>query len=224
MVNLTTSFYIDTLTTKYANDPAVNFIGAESVLDYTLYQQNIPAERFNIYMDFSYTDLIYSADSTPPNAAESFVILRDSINEDYILKYVRSATDTPFVTTNEVTFRVSTMANPNPANTTKSGNKLQDAPDGGDDESDEGSVPVATLAATSAAALLILATGLLVYRRKRSSRLRGGGYDGIYAVDGKALEGYFSERSVTDESESASRFPPLPMVKEEESRPLQVRV
>jgi hypothetical protein len=220
MRDLTTEYFTNYFTGRYANDTAVKFLTAESGIKFNLYQAGIPAQRFNIYMQYNYTDLIYTVDSTPPSAAESFIIMRDSITAEYILNYVRNATNTPFDSTQEVVFRASTLTEP-PTNGTKSGNKLQRTTDGSDGNGD--SVPVATLAATSAAALVIFIAGLLVYRRKRSFQ-RGGNYDGIYAMDNKALEGYFSERSVTDVSESPSRFPPLPMVKEEESRPLQVRV
>jgi hypothetical protein len=38
------------------------------------------------------------------------------------------------------------------------------------------------------------------------------------------MDGYFTERSLTDVSESQSRFPTLPMMREEETQPIHVRV
>ena len=57
-------------------------------------------------------DLIYTSNSTPPDATASFALLRESFNRVYITEYVRSLTQTPFVTTNEVVFQTSTMEAP----------------------------------------------------------------------------------------------------------------
>ena len=157
--------------------------------------------------------------STPPDAAASFVLLRESISMEYILTYVRSLTDTPFVAVNEVVFRASTMDVP--ANRTAAIQRSDDT------EEDSNGLTVATVTASGAAALLIFAAAVLVYRKKRASRRRDEAlYDGIYAADGKAtLEGYFTERSVTDTSETAAgkSSTRLPVVSEE-GQPLQVRV
>ena len=219
LVDVTNDFFTDTLTAMFATDPAVTFLRTESTLGFSLFNASIPAERFNIYTDYDYTDLIYTTNSTPPDAAASFILLRDSINRDYITAYVRTLTDTPFVTTNEVVFRASTMEAP-----TNRSDTLQRS---GNNEEDANGLTVATVTATGAAALMIFAAAMLVYRKKRSSRRRDEAlYDGIYAADGKAtLEGYFTERSVTDTSETAAgkSSTRLPVVSEE-GQPLQIRV
>jgi hypothetical protein len=221
MVNLTEAFFTMVLMEMYAGDDTKRFVRVDLDLDYTLFQAMVPAERFNIYMDFANANLVFEPGSTPPSATDAFALLRDSINEEYILQYVRSATDSPFVSTNEVVFRASTMPNPNPATREGDGDSLQQSRNGRDSRE----LPIATMAVASAASLFVVAAALLAYRRNRTAR--GGRYDGIhYPPDtNKAhLDGYFTERSVTDVSESASRFPTLPMVREEESQPIHVRV
>jgi hypothetical protein len=218
LVQVTNDFFTDTLTTMFAGSNEVTFLRTESTLGFTLFEAGIPAARFNVYTDYNYTDLIYTANSTPPDAAASFVILRDSIDAAYITDYVRSLTDSPFLSTNEVIFRASTMDAP--------ANRTEQLQRSNENDEDTGALTVATATATSVAALLILAAGILVYRKKRASRRRDEAlYDGVYAVDGKAtLEGYFSETSVTDGSETVGKLSSrLPVVKEERE-PLQVRV
>lgn len=107
LVDVTNDFFQDTLTEMFANDATVTFLRAESTLGFTLFDAGIPEERFNIYTNYSYTDLIYTSDSTPPDTEASFVLLRDSINTAYIIDYVRSLADTPFVAINEVFFQAS---------------------------------------------------------------------------------------------------------------------
>jgi hypothetical protein len=219
LVDATNDFFSDTFTEMFASDDTTTFLRAESTLGFSLFNASIPAERFNIYTDYDYTDLIYTTNSTPPDAAASFILLRDSINQDYIIDYVRSLDGTPFVTTNEVVFRASTMEAP--------ANRTEQLERSGNTEEESNGLTVATVTATSAAALLIIAAAFLVYRKKRSSRRREEAlYDGIYTADGKAtLEGYFTERSVTDTSETATgkSSTRLPVVNEE-GQPLQVRV
>jgi hypothetical protein len=221
MVNLTETFFNSVLSAMFANDPARMFVRVDMNLADTMFQASIPAERFNIYMEFDSAALVFTPDSTPPTAEEAFALLRDSISQDYIVQYVRSAMDTPFVSTNEVVFRASEMQNPNPSNSTRNGDNLQSREGDGEDAP----LPIATLAVASAASFFVLAAGLLAYRRRRASRRPR--YEGItYEPDThKAhLDGYFTERSVTDVSESQSRFPTLPMVREEETQPIHVRV
>lgn len=219
MVNLTASFYDTFLTEFYADMPDIMFIRVEPSLDFTLYQAGVPDPQFNIYMQYETVEMVFAPESTTPTSEDAFSTLRESINQDYILSYVRSLTDSPFFSTNEVIFRASNMENPNPDS--RSGENLQKTRD-----SDENALPIATMAVASAAAIFVLAAGLLAYRRTRAARRLAANYDGInYSLDDKpTLDGYFSERSVTDVSDSASRFPPLPMVKEEDSKPVHVRV
>ena len=206
--DVTTRYFEDFFRASFANSSDTTFLGAESNLDYTLFQAGIPAERFNLYMDYSYMDLIYSIDSDPPDAAMSFELMRASISEDFIRNYVWNTTKSAFATVNEVVMRGSTMPNPNATNSTeRSSGEIQERSGERDD------LPVGTLAAAGGAALVIMAVGILLFRRTRSPTEY---MDGIYALDDKGLEGYFGEHSVTEEaSENASRFPPLHMVEDD---------
>lgn len=211
VASLTMDYFETFLQARYADDPDVTYLGIEPALEFTLYGENagIPNERFNIYMDYSYADVIYTPESTPPNPAETFVILRDSISPEYILDYVRAASGTPFVSTNEVVFRASTMDSPDDRS-------VQRGPRAGESTN---SAPVAALAVSSAAAFLFLVAGIVLYRKRANNdNLYPKDYsDGLYAMDSKMIEGYFSENSVTEMSESqySSRFPPLQRVAEE---------
>lgn len=195
MVNLTQNYFQDYFEDLYADRDDVEFLGAESNLEFTLFEEGIPAEKFNIYMDYAYTDLIYTVGSNPPDASESFIIMRDSITVEYILDYVRAATGTPFTAVNEVVFRASTMDAPIRSGQQRSGEK----------EESTASSPLMAMAATAAAALVILGAGAAVYRQRRKQQRDF--VDGIYAAEGKVLEGYFSENSVTEISDNNSRFP-----------------
>jgi hypothetical protein len=213
LVNLTMEYFNTFLEKKYGNSTEIMFLGAEPVLSFTLFKAGIPNDRFNIYMDYEYVDVIFTAESNPPSAAELFVILRDSISPEYILDYVRLASGTPFVSTNEVVFRASTMDGP----TDKS---AQRGPRSGDSTTTgSSSGPITALAATSVAALLILVAGVVFYRKRswNENKYPAEYTDGLYAMDSKMIEGYFSENSVTEMSESqySSRFPPLQRVAEE---------
>lgn len=209
--NLTNTFFEDLFGAMFANSSDTTFLGAETTLDYTLFQAGIPAERFNLYMDYAYTDLIYTVDSDPPDAATSFELMRGSISEDFIRNYVWNTTDSAFATVNEVVMRGSDMPNPNNG-TQRSDGQIRDGQiQERSGEQDE--LPVGTLAAAGGAALIIMVVGIVLFRRTRSPTEY---MDGIYAIDNKALEGYFGEHSVTEEaSENASRFPPLQMVEDD---------
>lgn len=98
----------------YADDPDVEFLGTESEIDLTLFgsEAGIPQERYNIYMDFSFTEFIWSEDSIPPLNSELFDIMRTSISTDFILQQVRTFTGSPFETTNEAFFAASDTVAP----------------------------------------------------------------------------------------------------------------
>jgi hypothetical protein len=100
----------------YANNPDVEFLGAESSNDFTLYGLNTgipprPAE-FNIYMNFDFTEYTYSETSTVPTTQEVFEVMRQSITRDFILEVVRTFTGTPFESTIEVFFAASQFSAP----------------------------------------------------------------------------------------------------------------
>jgi MYXO-CTERM domain-containing protein len=215
MVNLTMNFFKDFLTEKFADSPDIKFLGIEPTLGFTLFgdKAGIPLEQFNIYMDYDFADVVYTAESNPPNGAETFVILRDSISPKYILEYVRAATDTPFITTNEVVFRASTLEGPD------NRSAQRDPRSGEVTTTTESSGPITALVASSAAAFLLLLGGIALYRRRswNEHNYPKEFTDGLYVMDSKTIEGYFSENSVTEMSESqySSRFPPLQRVAEE---------
>ena len=98
----------------YADDPDIEFLGAETELDLTLFGANagIPQQRYNIYMDFSFTDFIWSENSIPPSSSELFDIMRQSISTDFILEQVRTFSGSPFETTNEAFFAASDTVAP----------------------------------------------------------------------------------------------------------------
>jgi hypothetical protein len=211
-VSRTTEYFNNFFTTTYENDPNVNFLGAQAQLDFNLYEAGIPAERFNIYMDYAYMDLYFTADSTNlPTPDEAFVLMRDSITAEYITDYVQ-VEGTPFFSTSEVVFRRSTMSNPDDRSNTQNDSN----------NSDQRSVPIAAVAVSSGAALVILAAAFMLYRRRRIPK---DSRDGIYTMmDNKIIEGYFSDRSATEVSEapSSSRFTKLPMVAEERNEDSQL--
>ena len=80
-------------TTRYANDPNVQFLGSETSNDFTLYglMNNIPPRpnEFNIYMNFDFSEFTFSETSTVPTTEEVFEILRSSITADFILQSVQ---------------------------------------------------------------------------------------------------------------------------------------
>jgi uncharacterized surface protein with fasciclin (FAS1) repeats len=98
----TNDWFKQYFTKKYANDPKVKFLDVKSELNKTAYKAGIPEARFNILMDFSFSDLSYTLDSTPPTADETFKIMRSAITPDYILQQVRTLDGSPFALTTEV--------------------------------------------------------------------------------------------------------------------------
>jgi len=203
--NLTNAYFEEYFGTLFENETDITFLGAESSLDFTLFEAGIPAPRFNIYMDYAYMDFIYEEGSNAPDAAETFDELRDAITADFIRNYVWQVSDSAFTTVNEVVLRASTTENPDPEERLG----VQER-SGSSDEA----LPVGTLAAAGGAAFIIMVAGVLLFRRTRSPTEY---MDGIYALDNKQeLEGYFGEHSVTEEaSENASRFPPIQMVEDD---------
>lgn len=202
--NLTNDYFNEYFENLFQNETDFTFMGTDLTLDFTLFEAGLPAPRFNLYMDYAYMDLIYTEDSSPPDAATTFQFLRESITADFIRDYVWNVTDSAFSTVNEVVLRASTTENPNP----EERDSIQERTG-----SNNSSPPIGTLVAASGAALIIVVAGVVLYRRTRSPTEY---MDGIYALDNKAVEGYFGEHSVTEEaSENASRFPPLHMVEDD---------
>jgi hypothetical protein len=100
-VDVTTRYFEDYLKAMFEDETDITFLRAESALGSTLINAGIPEDRFNIYMEYDYTDLIYTADSNPPDAATSFDLLRNSFTPEFLLRYARNVTGA-FATVNEV--------------------------------------------------------------------------------------------------------------------------
>jgi hypothetical protein len=109
MIKLTSDFFEKSLTALYADRQDLTFLGLEiPQLASVGFNYGVPNERFNIIMYYDHIDLMFTENSIAPSASEAFALLRDMISPEYILDYVRTAVDTPFVSTNEVIFRAST--------------------------------------------------------------------------------------------------------------------
>lgn len=88
----------------FANDPDNEFLRIESVLRTTRYGENagIPAERFNIYMEYDSITIYFKNGSKIEDAGRVMQLLKDSITVDYILDTPRKMDGTPFASTVEV--------------------------------------------------------------------------------------------------------------------------
>ena len=106
MLQRTSDYFETVFADFYANNPDVDFLGIESAIDFTLYagEAGRPEERFNIYINFSFSDLTFTEDSIPPTTAEALDILYSAISPTYILEVVRTFEGTPWVSTSEVFF------------------------------------------------------------------------------------------------------------------------
>ena len=85
----------------------MTYLGLESAIDFTLFQQGIPEERFDVYIDFSFSDVAFTLDSSAPPASETFTIMQSAITVDYIRDWVRQIKPSPFASTIEVVFAAS---------------------------------------------------------------------------------------------------------------------
>jgi hypothetical protein len=116
MVVITSEYFTQLFEEAYADDPAVDFISVTVGLKFTAFDDPaLPPEigvRYNIYMDYSFSDWVFTEASTPPTSAQIFTIMKDAINPDYILTWVRTLTGTPFEVVNEVAFATSGVAVP----------------------------------------------------------------------------------------------------------------
>jgi hypothetical protein len=102
-----TAYFSDAVLSLYADDSNIEFVSIDSSNDFTLYgaAAGIPSPRYNIYMNFNYTDVTYRTTTglmVVPTVAEQFFDLKNSITVDFILDVVRTYTGTPFESTNEV--------------------------------------------------------------------------------------------------------------------------
>jgi hypothetical protein len=111
MLDLTTEYFTMYFEEAYADDADVDFISVTVGLKFTEFDDpGFPPEigvRYNIYMDYSFSDWVFTEASTPPTDTEIFSIMRNSIDNTYILEWVRSLTGTPFAGVTEVIFAAS---------------------------------------------------------------------------------------------------------------------
>jgi hypothetical protein len=112
MLRRITAYFVDIFMAM--NDADTEFVSIDSSIDFTLYgaAAGIPRPEFNIYMNFDFSNFIYTETSVVPTVAETFDILRSSITVDFILEIVRTYTGTPFESTNEVFFAASEFVGP----------------------------------------------------------------------------------------------------------------
>lgn len=101
-----TTYFKDFLTGYYATDSDAEFLDLVSSLDSTLYgdEAGIQDPRFNIYMDFDFSNFSFTDESVVPTSAEMFQIMSEAITADFILEVVRTLTGSAFESTNEVFF------------------------------------------------------------------------------------------------------------------------
>jgi transforming growth factor-beta-induced protein len=111
---LRTSGYFDyVFRDRFTSDPTIKFLGTKAASDFTLYgaEAGIPEERFNIYINFSVSEVMFANDSTVPDVSVLFGIMMDSISgsagANYITSAVQAYTGSPFESTNEVYFAAS---------------------------------------------------------------------------------------------------------------------
>jgi hypothetical protein len=110
MLRRITEYFVDIFTAM--NDADTEFVSIDSSIDFRLYGDGAVIPRFNIYMNFDFSNFIYTETSVVPTVAEIFDILRYSINQEFILDIVRTYTGTPFESTNEVKFAASEFVGP----------------------------------------------------------------------------------------------------------------
>lgn len=125
MVQRTADYLSQVLRDFYSSVDETEFLGAEAVLDGTLFgaEAGIPEERckhdfssifnsrlsssVNIYMDYSFSEFTFTAGSVVPQSMEVFDLMSDAISPTYIEEVVRTFTGTPFDSTTEVFFSAS---------------------------------------------------------------------------------------------------------------------
>lgn len=209
LANSTIDYFNSFFTDFYGGNDDVEFLGWEAKLDFARYNAGFPEDRYNVYLQFAPSELVYSEGSDPLDPATSFDTMKSGVSVAYILEYVRQVPGGAFSTVDEVLFRAVSQDGPVADNRSGVVNRQRRSSD----------LPLSALAASSALAAVLLFVGVCVYRR-HNPRHPHDYADGIYSVDHKVLEGYFSENentnSMTEVSESNySRFHPLPRVMEE---------
>jgi hypothetical protein len=110
MLNITTAYFTDVFDTYWANNPSVTFLGINSSIVFTAFEDpNLPTagQQYNIYMDYNFSNFLFTPDSVLPTSDEIFSEMRDSIDATYITDWVWQLKDSPFATVNAVYFQAS---------------------------------------------------------------------------------------------------------------------
>jgi len=105
-LNETTAYFDGFFETFYANRDDVTFLGVESTIDSTAFGDGRPFEGYDVYIDFSSTEVVFAEDSTLPSSDEIFQIMSDSITTEYILQ-IRDNVGGTFADTTSVIFGAS---------------------------------------------------------------------------------------------------------------------
>lgn len=85
-----------------ANVPGVTLQSIRMILAFATDGAGIPSNEFNIYMEYSEAELIFTPDSNPaliPSEEEALMLFQMGITPNYIVSVVRPFTTTPFAST-----------------------------------------------------------------------------------------------------------------------------
>jgi len=96
------------LSEYFSTIPGVTLQAVRTVLYYATDQVSVPAPDFNIYMEYSGTELVFTPDSDPaliPTEEEAFGLFQLGITTNYILDVVRVFDTSPFASTTQVYLR-----------------------------------------------------------------------------------------------------------------------
>ena len=103
-IRRTTKEYFEMFLSDYfsANVPGVTLQSIRMILAFATDGAGIPSNEFNIYMEYSEAELIFTPDSNPaliPSEEEALMLLQMGITPNYIVSVVRPFTTTPFAST-----------------------------------------------------------------------------------------------------------------------------
>jgi hypothetical protein len=103
MLDIITTYFTQFFVEYFKDNKDATFLRVENQMLNNAFEFGFPEPRYNIYMDFK-TVIVLGKDSILPKRAEIFEVMRASINDNFILNWVRTATGTPFENVNEVYF------------------------------------------------------------------------------------------------------------------------
>jgi hypothetical protein len=132
ITQLTTSFFEELFASIYNSDSLL-FLRVDTVLASNQYQASIPSPEYNIYMAFN-TSIIFGpandqslvSEELPPGQA-LLDIMNESIGTSYIVNYVWQATETPFISTQDVILNPSPVTENNVATNTTDQLKIENS-------------------------------------------------------------------------------------------------